>query len=192
MQWNFGISCCPVQLVFRCPKGCALCRRKGLVFSTPFWEAWCTLLTEPASKQKCCLASCFFSWWADCRAVAAVPCAPYRLTCLLLHILKLESTTNQALSTDFLKPSSQQSCIKGGLLILLYSLLIVSFWYFLLTFCPWSFITYRLHFQTVPCSGTSFSLASHPPGNMSANYCIPLCWACIFVYLACVSFKLGM
>lgn len=103
--------------------------------------------------------------------------------------LKLESTTNQALSSDFLKPSSQQSCIKGGLLILLYSLLIVSFWYFLLTFCPWGFITYCLHFQTVPCSDSNFSLASYPPGNMSANYCIPVLCTVVRAFLfICVVF----
>lgn len=124
-----------------CAEGKALCfPHLFKKLKVPFW------LNQRVNN--CCFGFLPLFWGADCRAAAAVlhgSCPDYLR--LLPHILKLERVPwIKALSTDVVKTSPLQSCINGSLLILLYSLVIVSFWYFLLTFCPWSFITCYLPF----------------------------------------------
>lgn len=138
------------------------------------------------------LASCFFSWSADCRAVAAVLRGSWRLLLSPPSHAKIrEGTANQAINTDLFKPSSQQSCIKRGLFRLLhcYSFLLVlpvdflslDFYYLLFAFPNSSLLRLQL------------KLGRLPSGNLTVNYHIPLCcvrgWFCL---VGLVFFRLGL
>lgn len=116
---------------------CALCKRKVCSFRSFSRELNIPFFLNQLVSRAVALAS----WWADCRAAAAVLCSSWRLLLSPPSRAKnREGAANQAISTDLLKSPSQQSYTKSGLFRLLHSV-IVSFWCFLLTFCSWSFTT---------------------------------------------------